>query len=71
MKARCRRCEALDYDYIEDRPEPRPEGQHVCGLHGCAPVDPDGEQPNFIRGGGCGFIAKAQPIQLQLFNYEL
>lgn len=64
MKARFRYCQALDWDYIDDCPDPRPEGEHVCGLHGCAPVDPDGPQPNFIRGGGCGFMPKEQLIQL-------
>lgn len=67
IRAKCRHCVALDYDFIEDRPDFRSDGHHVCGLHGCAPVDPDGDQPNFNHYGSCGFIAKSQPIQLELF----
>lgn len=66
MKAKCRFCLALDYDFIADCPDPRPYGHHVCGLHGCSPVDPDGDQPNFLVYGRCGFIPQSEPIQLQL-----
>lgn len=63
-KIRCRFCMNLDYNYIFDRHDPQPDGQHVCGLHGGSPVDPDGEQVDFDHNGGCGFIPKRKTVQL-------
>ena len=63
-KIRCRFCVNLDYNHIAQRYEPRPEGEHVCGLHGCAPVDPDGPQANLDGRGGCGFSPKSRQVQL-------
>ena len=57
-KMRCRKCANLDYDYINGRHETRREGGHFCGLHGRAHVDPDSNQVNLDRRGGCGFIQK-------------
>lgn len=55
-KIKCRRCRWLDWSLELDRQDPRPKGEHVCGLHGCCPVDPDGEQRDFLSRGGCGYI---------------
>ena len=52
----------LDYDFLSGRYEQRPNGQHVCGLHGCTPVNPDGEQVNLDHKGGCGFIKMDKPV---------
>ncbi|MBQ1611159.1 MAG: hypothetical protein II087_04600 [Muribaculaceae bacterium] len=42
---------------------------HFCGLHGGEIVDPNGEQPDLDRKGGCGYIPKEEPQQLELiFN---
>ena len=41
-KARCRRCMNLNYDFFTRTYEDTYD--YFCGLHGRAPVDPDGEQ---------------------------
>lgn len=67
MKARCRRCWHLNYDYIFKRYDW--SSPYFCGHHGCARVDPDGEQPNLDRRGGCAFTPKNEPTQLE-FNFK-
>lgn len=65
-KMRCRRCQNLNYNFLTDRYE---NGEpFFCGLHGCARVDPDGEQQNLDHRGGCGFIPTSRPLQLELFK---
>ncbi|MBR1464303.1 MAG: hypothetical protein IJ604_13145 [Prevotella sp.] len=69
-KIKCRLCTYLDYDFFERRFENRTEGNHYCGLHGRAQVDPDGEQVNLDHRGGCGFCSKQKdPVQLT-FNFD-
>lgn len=71
-KIKCRSCLNLDYCYIFGRYEQRKDGDHFCGLHGRAHVDPDGEQVNLDARGGCGFIPKhrdPKPIQLT-FDFQ-
>lgn len=63
-KIKCRFCKNLDYNQIAHRYEPRSEGEHFCGTHGSAPVNPDGVQVNLDRRGGCGFAPKSRPKQL-------
>lgn len=68
MKARCNTCLCLDYSFMLDRYEYDGKS-HFCGLHGGETVDPNGEQPNLDRKGGCGYIPKEEPQQLELiFN---
>lgn len=67
-KMRCRKCEYLDYDFINDCQEYRPDGEHYCGLHGMARVDPDGPQQNLNRNSGCGFNRRKETVQLSLFD---
>lgn len=67
-KMRCWRCEHLDFDHILCRQENRPPGEHYCGLHGMARVDPDGPQQNLDHKGGCGFTARKQAVELSLFD---
>lgn len=50
------RCERLNHDYVCDMDKPGPPW--FCSLHGCAAVDPDGQQPGFDHKGGCGCIEK-------------
>lgn len=64
MKARCRQCMCLNFDFILDEYE---SGDWFCGLHGHACVDPDGEQPDLDHQGGCGFIEAEEPRQYSLF----
>ena len=65
-KAKCRRCMNLNYDFLLGTYEDTDD--YFCGLHGRAPVDPDGEQMNLDRRGGCGFHPRNEPIQLDLFR---
>lgn len=67
-KMRCWRCEHLDYDHINGKQEQRLPGEHYCGLHGMARVDPDGPQQNLDHKGGCGFTARKKAVQLSLFD---
>ena len=67
-RMRCWRCEHLDYDHISDTQETAADGEHFCGLHGRARVDPDGPQQNLNRKGGCGFTPRKQTVQLDLFS---
>lgn len=67
-KMRCWRCEHLDYDHINARQENRLPGEHYCGLHGMARVDPDGPQQNLDHKGGCGFTARKKNVELSLFE---
>jgi len=66
-KARCKRCRWLDYSFLDDKYEQTDE--HFCGMHGMAPVDPEGEQPNLDHHGGCGYSEKEQYSQLSI-NFE-
>lgn len=64
MKARCRQCEYLNFDFIFNVYE---SGDWFCGLHGRALVDPDGEQPDLDHKGGCGFNKAEESRQFSLF----
>jgi hypothetical protein len=65
MKMRCWRCKNLNYDYFDRKYETPADGHFFCGLHGRAQVDPDGEQVNLDRRGGCGYYPKEKaPVQL-------
>lgn len=72
-KIKCRLCVNLDYNAFFRRYENRSDGEHFCGCHGMAQVDPDGEQLNLDHRGGCGFFPKhREPSVVQLtfdFNY--
>ena len=63
---RCFWCEHLDYDHINRRQEQPPPGEHFCGLHGRARVNPEGPQQNLDHKGGCGFSERKHPVQLKL-----
>lgn len=65
-KMRCRKCNWLNWDFITQTQENTTE--YYCGLHGCARVDPDGEQANLDTHGSCGFsaIRKESAKQLEL-----
>jgi hypothetical protein len=67
--ARCRGCFCLNYNFI--RGEYEMDAPYFCGQHGCARVDPDGEQRNLDNRGSCGFWPKVdeQPRQLE-FKYK-
>ena len=65
---RCWRCAYLDYDCIGECQEQPLPGEHFCGLHGRARVDPDGEQMDLDHHGGCGFAPRKEAVQLELFN---
>lgn len=70
MKARCRNCNYLNYDFFSDSYERVEPGEDFCGLHGRAKVNPDGEQQNLNSRGSCGYSRKARPVQLELtFKY--
>lgn len=56
MKARCRNCECLNFDFVSGKYE-FPE-HDFCGLHGRTRVDLDGDQPDLNHHGGCGFMPK-------------
>ena len=62
-KGTCRSCEYLNFNFIHGRYEP--DQPPYCGLHGMAPVDPDGKQPNLDGRGGCGYCPK-KVIQLEI-----
>ena len=64
MKAMCRQCEYLNWDWLTHEYE---SGPYFCGLHGRASVDPDGEQPDLNHKGGCGFSPSSEPRQYNLF----
>lgn len=64
MKARCRSCYWLNWDFISGE---YVSGQWFCGLHGCTRVDPDGEQLDLDHRGGCGYMKATEPRQLRLF----
>lgn len=66
MKARCRKCNYLDFDLLHDQVEIVDSNQHFCGLHGRAIVNPDGEQPNLNNHGSCGFSPRIKAVQLTL-----
>lgn len=67
MKMRCKKCTWLNYDVIRDRYQN--DYEPFCGLHGRAPVDPEGEQVNLDRHGSCGFYPRQrQPEELSLFD---
>ena len=68
-KIRCRFCTHFDYNHLDSRYEPRAEGEHFCGLHGMAPVDPDGPQVNLDHRGGCGYYPKKRDVQLT-FDFQ-
>lgn len=65
MKARCLHCRWLDYDFFSNR-YVQYNDYHRCGLHGQHCVEPDGKQPNFDTRGGCGYVQRFTPIQLEL-----
>lgn len=69
-KIKCRTCTHLNYDYLQSRYETFEEaGNYYCGVHGRAAVDPDGQQVNLNRRGGCGYYPKQRPPkQLSLFD---
>ena len=69
MKAKCKKCYYLDRDMLSNTKEKN--NWHFCGLHGRAEVDPDGEQRNLDRRGGCGFFTiegKQLNFLEELFN---
>lgn len=53
MKTRCYECMFLNWDFLSGEYWP---GDWFCGLHGGAPVDPNGNQPDLNHHGSCGFI---------------
>ena len=63
-KMRCRYCANYCYDYLDGRYES--DSEPFCGLHGRARVDPDGKQQNLDSRGGCGYIARQKPVQLEI-----
>ena len=63
MKAKCRQCEFLNWDFITNDYE---SGPWFCGLHGRSRIDPDGDQPDLNHHGGCGFIKATAVRQYQL-----
>lgn len=65
MRARCRSCIFLNWDFITEEIEQNPSKDY-CGLHGHAAVNPDGYQQNLDSRGGCGFVSKHR--QLSLFE---
>lgn len=68
-KIRCRKCSWLNYNFFSKNYEPYKDG-YFCGLHGRETIDPDGEQKNLDRRGGCGFSPKIKPPkQLSLFEF--
>ena len=69
MKVKCKTCAWLNYSFIFDRYQQRNKGDNICGLHGGASVDIDGEQPNLDNRGGCGYHKKKQWVQLELFDF--
>ena len=58
----------LNWDFITG--EIIPEEEHYCGLHGCARVDPEGEQQDLDHQGSCGFLPIKEPRQTRLAFYE-
>ena len=64
MKARCRSCYWLNWDFVTDDYECRP---WFCGLHGGTRVDPDGEQRDLNHHGGCGYVFASGMRQLRIF----
>lgn len=63
-RARCRRCYFLNRNGLTDEVEQTDEP--FCGLHGQAPIDPDGKQPDLDHEGGCGFIPNEEECHEQL-----
>lgn len=57
----------MDWDFISQEIIPRNEGEHVCGLHGCHPVDPEGPQLNLNNRGSCWYSPAKRYEQLALF----
>ena len=57
QKARCRECAWWCYNFLDGCYQ-KDKGS-FCGLHGSAPVDPDGPQPTFLNRDepGCGFAS--------------
>ncbi len=70
VKARCRSCSWLNWDFITSEIVSRPPGEDFCGLHGRTPVDPDGLQPNLNRRGGCGYNSKHRQLTIDFFDEE-
>lgn len=68
QKMRCWHCEYLDNDLISGSHESVSDGCHFCGLHGRARVYPDGLQQNLNNKGGCGYVQRKNPVQLDLFS---
>lgn len=64
MKARCKSCYWLNWDFASNE---YVGGPWFCGLHGCARVDPDGEQRDLDHRGGCGYMFADGMRQLRLF----
>lgn len=64
MKARCRSCYWLNWDFISGE---YVSGQWFCGLHGGTCVDPDGEQRDLNHHGGCGYVFASGMRQLRIF----
>lgn len=64
MKARCRSCYWLNWDFISGEYVGRP---WFCGLHGGTRVDPDGEQRDLDHHGSCGYMKATEPRQLRIF----
>lgn len=70
-KMRCRQCEWLDYDFLDDVYEAVDDCMHFCGLHGRHRVDPEGPQLNLDNHGSCGFLLKKRMIQLEIpFSFD-
>jgi hypothetical protein len=61
---RCYGCEYLNYDFLDDIYE---HGEPFCGLHGRAPVDPNGPQQDLNHHGGCGYSPIDKGAQTSLF----
>ena len=70
MKVKCKTCAWLNYSFIFDRYQQRKKGDNICGLHGGASVDIDGEQPNLDNRGGCGYHKKSNGYNLNYLIFK-
>ena len=58
----------MDWDFITDEIRPQCDNDHFCGLHGRAPVDPDGPQVDLNHRGGCGYCRVSDDGEQLSFN---
>lgn len=77
MKARCRKCYYFDFSPFMaqfgetcqmQREKANRTGEHFCGQHGGAEIDPDGEQRSLDRKGSCNFVPEKTTRQLTIFD---